>query len=88
MVYVYSMSRVEERSKGMAYKRYRGARDPYWLESRYAGSCAKCGATIVPGERIFYYPNDRKAYSGSCAEAAAGDFAACAADERQYTGGY
>jgi hypothetical protein len=71
----------------MASRRY-GNRDPFWLESRYAGKCAKCKAPFKAGERIFYYPNGKAAYSGACAEAAAGDFSACAFDEAQYNSGY
>lgn len=64
------------------------ARDPFWLESRFPGTCAKCGAAIKTGERIFYYPNGKKAYSGECAEAASRDFQSCAFDEAQYNSGY
>lgn len=68
----------------MAYRNR--ARDPYWLIARYEGTCEKCGERIKAGERIFYYPNARAAYSGKCAEAAAADFNACAFDEAIYHG--
>jgi hypothetical protein len=71
----------------MAYRRHTQNRDPHWLKAFYAGKCAKCGEAFKAGDDIFYYPNGKAAYSGKCAEAAAGDFAACLADERM-NGGY
>lgn len=59
--------------------RYKG--DPRWLQARYPGECDKCGEPFKKGARIFWYPNGRKAYSGRCAEAAAADFNAIAADD-------
>jgi hypothetical protein len=58
------------------------------MVSKWAGRCAKCGADFNAGELIFYYPNDRKAFSGKCAREAEADFHACAADEAVYNGGY
>jgi hypothetical protein len=60
-------------------QRYRN--DPYWITAKWAGKCAKCGAPIKRGERAFYYPQERRLYSGECAEQAASDFQALAADE-------
>jgi hypothetical protein len=68
----------------MVYRNRSGGGDPHWLIARFAGKCAKCGAGISTGDRVFYYPNGRAAYSGKCAEAAAADFSAAAADERAY----
>ena len=62
--------------------------DPHWLKAIYAGKCSKCGEAFNPGDRIFYYPNGKSAYSGICAESAAADFSSCAFDEAQYNGGY
>ena len=39
------------------------------------------------GDRIFYYPNGKKAYGGECATKASMDFRAAAADEAAYQGG-
>lgn len=57
--------------------------DPYWLTARFTGTCAgrTCDHPIRKGDRIFYYPNGRKAYVGPCAEAAAADFDSAAFDE-------
>ena len=35
-------------------------RDPYWLNARFASVCS-CGKAIKKGDRIFYYPNEKKA---------------------------
>jgi hypothetical protein len=59
------------------------ARDPHWLEARYASPCA-CGNTahqIKRGDRVFYYPIGRRAYTGACAESASNDFLSAAGDE-------
>lgn len=66
----------------------RYSQDPRWIDARYAGKCSECNAPIKRDERCFYYPNGKKLLSGECAEAAAGDFNACAFDEAQYTGSY
>jgi hypothetical protein len=65
-------------------KRYRN--DPYWLNAKWPGYCAKCKAPIPPGERAFYYPLERKLFSGECAEQAARDFESAAADEALWKG--
>lgn len=31
----------------------------HWIESRYEGKCSECECDILPGDRIFYEPNDR-----------------------------
>lgn len=69
----------------MAYRTV--ARDPFSMVAKYAGTCAGCGEAFKAGERIFYYPNGRKAYSGKCAEKAQLDFNSAMADERG-NGGY
>jgi hypothetical protein len=63
-------------------KRYRN--DPYWLTAKWPGHCAKCNAPIKAGERAFYYPLERKLLAGECAEQAARDFEALAADEETW----
>ncbi len=58
------------------------------MTARFPGKCAKTGAEIKKGDRVFYYPNGRQMFAGDAAEAAAADFAACAADESFMTGNY
>jgi hypothetical protein len=65
-------------------KRYRD--DPRWITAKWPGQCAKCAAPIRAGERAFYYPRERRLYSGECAEQAASDFACAAADEETWGG--
>ncbi len=61
-------------------KTYSG--DPYWLTSRFSGPSANNdGAPIRKGDRIFYYPRERKAFVGAEAEAASADFQSHAQDE-------
>lgn len=55
--------------------------DPRWIVARFGGTCRKCGATVRPGERAYYYPSSRAIYTGPCAEAAARDFESMAHDE-------
>ena len=62
--------------------------DPKWITARYPAKCAKsgCAAPITPGERAFYYPEDRSLYGVRCGhgEEAARDFAAHRIDEDGY----
>jgi hypothetical protein len=62
--------------------------DPRWITARYPANCAKPGCTtpITPGERAFYYPEDRDLYGLRCGhgEEAARDFAAHRIDEDGY----
>jgi hypothetical protein len=52
------------------------------MTAKFAGPSAnKDGTPIKRGDRIFYYPNGRKAFVGSEAEAASNDFQSCAQDE-------
>lgn len=57
------------------------SRDPRWLDARFAGKCAGCGAAFRKGDRIFYFPIGKRAVSGECAERAAAEFRAMVADE-------
>jgi len=59
------------------------ARDPYWLNARFDGVCANpsCPNPIKQGDRIFYYPNGRKALCPSCSDAAGREFEAAKQDE-------
>lgn len=68
----------------MSYRNRRGGGDPYWTTAKYLGQCAKTGAPIKVGDRIFYYPSLRKAFGGEAAEAAARDFESLKFDEAQY----
>lgn len=62
--------------------------DPYWTTARFAGQSAnKDGAPIRKGDRIFYYPRERKSYVGAEAEAASADFVSCVQDEDFCNGG-
>lgn len=63
---------------------YRVARDPYWLNARFASNCPKCSQPIKKGARIFYYPSDRIAYCAECGAQPSRDFEAARADERGY----
>ena len=62
--------------------------DPKWIIARYPAECAKpgCEVPITPGERAFYYPEDRTLYGARCGhgEEAARDFAAHRIDEDGY----
>lgn len=44
----------------------------HWIQSRYESKCSECECDILPGDRIFYEPNDRggraDAYCTSCGE--------------------
>lgn len=61
-------------------------RDPYWVTAKFNGKDAE-GTPIKRGERIFYFPNSKKAYVGEAAERASARFEAEKADEQQYGGG-
>jgi hypothetical protein len=62
--------------------------DPYWLTARFNSDCAKCHKHIKKGDRIFYYPNGRKAYcEDPCGKEASADFEAAAQDEAFMNGG-
>ncbi len=69
----------------MSYKSYSG--DPYWMTAKFPGVCAKTGEAFKKGDRVFYYPKERKAYAGAAAEAAAQDFKTCAEAEEFYSSG-
>jgi hypothetical protein len=62
--------------------------DPRWITVRFKGSaCPGCKRPIQPGERAFYYPQDRSLYcdGDDCGEAASREFAARAFDEDHNT---
>lgn len=59
-------------------RRYIG--DPRWITARFDSQGA-CGHSIKRGERIFYYPNGRKAFCEKCGEPASARFVAEAQDE-------
>jgi len=68
--------------------RHRFKCDPKWIIARYPAKCAKpdCEVPITPGERAFYYPEDRTLYGSRCGhgEEAARDFNAHRVDEDGY----
>lgn len=57
--------------------------DPFWMTAKYKGTCGAVGCSdpIRRGDRIFYYPNAKKAYVGACASNADRDFASTSFDE-------
>lgn len=57
--------------------------DPFWMTAKFKGTCATtgCDDPIRRGDRIFYYPNGKKAYVGTCAAAADRDFGSTSFDE-------
>jgi hypothetical protein len=62
--------------------RYKG--DPRWIVVKFKGNrCARCRRLINPGERGFYYPEDRSLYceGEQCGKAASREFGARAFDE-------
>ncbi len=61
--------------------RYHQSGDPYWVTAKYAGKCAGTGQPFKAGDRVFYYPRERKCYAGQAAQAAEADFRSCADDE-------
>ena len=58
-------------------------RDPYWLQARFPGVCAACGAHIAPGADAFYYPNSRTLFckADECGKQEARNLAAAKQDE-------
>jgi hypothetical protein len=62
--------------------------DPKWITVRYPARCSKpnCRTEISPGERAFYFPEDRTLYGSLCGhgEEAGRDFAAHRIDEDGY----
>lgn len=65
---------------------YRRARDPFWLETKYeGGSCARCGAKIRKGERVFYYPSTKSIYCPTHSAEASREFSAAKFDEEFYS---
>ena len=62
------------------------SRDPYWTTARFVGHCRVCGQPIKKGERIFYYPNSKRASCGGdgCGHKEHREFMALAADEALY----
>jgi hypothetical protein len=67
------------------------SRDPFWLTSRFAGKCAKCGAQIRKGDRVFYYPSTRSIFCekrDECGPAHSREFDASRSDEAFLGGSY
>lgn len=57
--------------------------DPFWMTAKFKGKCATPGCTdlIYKNDRIYWYPNVKKAYVGECANKAARDFGSITFDE-------
>lgn len=67
-------------------KRYN--RDPKWLTVKYACKCDKCGKSIKPGDRGFYYPSDKSMFceGDECGASESRQFESMAFDESMYSG--
>lgn len=63
-------------------------RDPRAITAKYAGKCADCNEPFNRGERVFYYPANRIAVSGKCAEIAKRLWEAEAWDEENFAAAY
>lgn len=61
--------------------------DPYWMSARF-DSIAEDGTQVRRGDRVFYYPSERKVYAGERAEAESRRFDAAVQDEAVFNGGY
>lgn len=72
-----------ERKRKMRYRNL----DPYWLNARFDSRCA-CGAAIQKGERIFYYPNGKRALCAKCGATASAEFEGAKQDEAFYASQY
>ncbi len=61
--------------------------DPRWITVRFEAKCVRCKRSIHPGERAFYYPEDRSLYCEveACGRAASREFPAIAFDEENNT---
>jgi hypothetical protein len=68
------------------YTRYSG--DPYKLNVKYSGNCARCNARIARGQSAYYWPRERRLYCVSCGEPLYREFVAMAVDEDLYRQGY
>ena len=47
-----------------------------WMEAKYPGYCAACGASVWRGARIWYVPRLRRVECAPCGKRTAGDGAA------------
>ena len=56
-------------------------RDPYWTTAKFNSTCA-CGKAVKQGDRIFYYPSQKKAVCETCGEEGASALRAEIAYER------
>ncbi len=45
------------------------SKDPRWIRAKYPGRC-RCGRTVKPGDRAFYYPISRKLVCRDCGRTA------------------
>ena len=62
--------------------------NPRWIIVRFKGrTCVRCKSPIHPGERAFFYPEDRSLYcrGNDCGKAASREFSARAFDEENNT---
>jgi len=73
------------RQRRAAMRRYKC--DPRSITVRFEGNCLRCKRAIHPGERAFYYPEDRSLYreAEECGKAASREFSAGVLDEEHNT---
>ena len=71
--------------------------DPYWLTTRFVGTCLKCGKSLRKGTRAWFYPRTRyhrtsRTYCAVCGGPMSREFLAAAEDEAflsgQFRGGH
>jgi len=62
--------------------------DPRILNAKYKSKCPTCGKTICRGEKIVYYPKDKKAFCFACGESDYLAFLSSVEDEDRYINGY
>ena len=70
-------------------KRNRSTR-PFWMLSKYGGTCSKCKRGFKKGEEIFWYPAERTALCAGqeCGRQAERDLKADEDDQRMYESQY
>lgn len=69
--------------------RFRSTR-PFWMLSRFGGTCSKCKRGFKKGEEIFYYPATKTVLCAGqeCGRKAESDLRADDFDQAMYSGGY
>ena len=60
--------------------------DPRLMTAKFNSTCPKCKLAIRKGDRITYWPSERKAYHPDCCAADYSRFLDSARDEAMYSG--